>query len=215
MLHIGFRYERKGSNMMKKALSTIMAMVLLVWATASLAEQLPSPAMQTTIKADVTLREGSTASESDFEVWLEADPEMSAMLLTEMQDYIATEKLAHFFDDESWTLAAEYLPENFDMEKLMLAELYSISAAHYDLEYGDVDAAFEFAADYEDDAILLAMVGVVINEAAVEGDLPELQWFPIQATVHEGRVVLTIPQQALELISDDEPAYFVLLQEQA
>lgn len=201
--------------MMEKILSMIMAMVLLVWATASLAEQLPSPAMQTTIKADVTLREGSAASESDFEVWLEANPEMSAMLLAELQDFIASEKLASFFSDEAWTLAAEYLPENFDIEKLMLAELYSMCATRYDLEYGDVGAAFEFAADYKDDAILLAMVGVVINEAAAEGDLPELQWFPIQAAAREGRVVLTIPQQALELISDDEPAYFVLLQEQA
>lgn len=220
--------------MMKKVLSVILAMGLLIFATASWAEQLPSPTIQTTIKAEVTVSESCAVPEADFEVWLEADTEMSTMFLAEMQAFHDTEKIAHFFDDETWVLAAEYLPEDFDIEKLMLAEIYSMGVAHYDSEYGDVSATFEFAVEYEDEAILLAMVGVAINDndevaegeevvkseeavendEAVEGEQTVIQWFPIQTTVSEGCVMLTLPQTALELISDNEPAYFVLLQEQ-
>lgn len=192
----------------------MLAMGLLIVATASVAEQLPSPTIQTTIKAETTVHEGSVVPEADFEVWLEADTEMSAMLLTKLQDYIKTERLAGFFNEETWVIAAEYLPENFDVENLMLAEVYSMNAVRYNVEYGDVDAAFEFAVDYEDDAILLAMVGTVVNELDTENELPEIKWRPIRAMVSEGRVMLTIPQEVLELISDNEPACFVLLQTQ-
>lgn len=198
--------------MMKKILGILLATVLLILATASLAEQLPSPTIQTTIKAQVSVHESSAAiTDAGFEVWLEADTEMAATLLTEIQDFIATEKIAYFFNEEIWELAKEYLPEDFDIEKLMLSEVYSICAVRYALEYGDVDAIFEFAADYPDGTILLAMIGIVVDEAETE-EAPEITWFPIQAVVKEGRVVLTLPQEVLVLISDDEPVHFVLLQ---
>lgn len=196
---------------MKKVLTVMLAMVL-VWTTASLAEQRPSPTMQTEIKAEVTTL-GSSAAEADFEVWLHADTEMAASLLTAIQDFVQTEKIAYFFDEETWALAAEFLPEDFDREELMLAEAYSMSAVHYASEYGDVDAAFEFAPDYEEDAILLGMVGVAADGSAEE-DLPELLWTPIRSAISEGCVILTIPQAVLEQISTGEPAYFVLLQAQ-
>lgn len=198
--------------MMKKVLGILLTMVLVISATASLAEQLPSPTIPTTIKAQVSVHESSAAGEADFEVWLEGDTEMSEMLLAEIESLTETEKLVYFFNEETLELAKEYLPEDFDIEKLMLAEVYSMSAVRYALEYGDVDAIFEFAAEYEDGTILLAMIGVVVAEAESEGELPEIMWFPIQAAVNEGRVILTIPQEVLESISDDEPAYFVLLQ---
>lgn len=198
--------------MMKKILKIQLAMILLISVTASLAEQLPSPSIPTTINAQISVRESGTAVESDFEVWLDADTEMTAKLLTEIEDFVETEKIANFFDEETWALAKEQFPENFDIEKLMLAEVYSISAVRYALEYGDVDASFEFEADYKDDAILLAMIGVVSAEAESEEEMPEIKWFPIQALVNDGRVILTIPQEVLESISDNEPAYFVLLQ---
>ena len=200
--------------MMKKVLGMMLAMALLVWATASLAEQRPSPTMQTEIKASVTTLENSTAG-ADFEVWLNADTEAASSLLTAIQEFVKTEKIAYFFDEETWTLAAEYLPENFDKEDLMLAEVYSMSAVRYVSEYGDADAAFEFASDYEDDAILLGMVGVVVNELADGENLPDILWTPIRSAIGEGCVILTLPQAVLEQISAGESAYFVLLQAQA
>ena len=89
-----------------------------------------------------------------------------------------------------------------------------MSAVHYASEYGDVDAAFEFASDYEADAILLGMVGVAADESAAEADLPELMWTPIRSVAGDGCVMLTIPQAVLERISDGTPAYLVLLSAQ-
>lgn len=205
--------------MMKKVLGILAAMVLLTLGTCALAEQMPSPTLRTRIDSETVVFESGAVAE-DFAIWLDAEVESIAVLLTKMQEFVETNALVNFFDEDVQVTAAEYLPQDFDMEALMLAEVYALRVDNYVSAYGDVDASFEFALNYEDDTVLLGMIGIA-NEEWTENlaeewnaeDLPELSWTPILANAHEGRVVLTMNQELLEQISQSEYVFFVLLQQ--
>lgn len=205
--------------MMKKVLGILAAMVLLTLGTCALAEQMPSPTLRTRIDSETVVFESGAVAE-DFAIWLDAEVENIAVLLTKMQEFVETNALVNFFDEDVQVTAAEYLPQDFDMEALMLAEVYALRVDNYVSAYGDVDASFEFALNYEDDTVLLGMIGIA-NEEWTENlaeewnaeDLPELSWTPILANAHEGRVVLTMNQELLEQISQSEYVFFVLLQQ--
>lgn len=205
--------------MMKKVLGILATMVLLTLGTCALAEQMPSPTLRTRIDSETVVFESGAVAE-DFAIWLDAEVESIAVLLTKMQEFVETNALVSFFDEDVQVTAAEYLPQDFDMEALMLAEVYALRVDNYVSAYGDVDASFEFALNYEEDTVLMGMIGIA-NEEWTEDlaeewnaeDLPELSWTPILANAHEGRVVLTMNQELLEQISQSEYVFFVLLQQ--
>lgn len=205
--------------MMKKVLGILATMVLLTLGTCALAEQMPSPTLRTRIDSETVVFESGAVAE-DFAIWLDAEVENIAVLLTKMQEFVETNALVNFFDEDVQATAAEYLPQDFDMEALMLAEVYALRVDNYVSAYGDVDASFEFALNYEEDTVLMGMIGIA-NEEWTEDlaeewnaeDLPELSWTPILANAHEGRVVLTMNQELLEQISQSEYVFFVLLQQ--
>lgn len=208
----GFEHGRKWLDMGKRIWSILVAIALLTVGAVACAEQLPSPTMPTLVEAEVA-GFGSVALKEDFVIQLVAETETAAAVLTEVQEFVETEKIAKYFDEESMAAAVEYLPEDYDVENLMLAEVYELMVINYVVEYGDASATFEFAVEYPDDAILLGMVGIV-NSEAVQKDAPEITWFPVQAEANEGRVQVMVAQELLEQITDSEAAIFVLLQDQ-
>lgn len=195
---------------MKKVLSVWIVIMLLIFGTMSLAEQLPSPVMPQTMRADVT-GIGNIALKEDFGIFLYAESQDVATLLTDIQQLVETEKIVNLFDEASQLAAVEYLPENYNMEDMMLAELYSLTVNNYLSEYGDVEAVFEFAVNYADDAILLGMIGIVPR---VQEGSDEIVWTPVLANTKDGCVVVTINQELLMHISKNEQAVFMLLQDQ-
>lgn len=198
--------------MKKRFWSILVAIALLTISVGACAEQVPSPIMPTSVTAEVAAS-SSVAMEEDFAIQLVAETETAAAVLTEVQEFVETEAISKFFDEESMAAAVEYLPEGYDVENLMLAEIYALMVQNYVVEYGDVSATFEFAVNYPDDAILLGMIGIVNREAGQE-DAPEIAWFPVQAEVNEGCVQVMVAQELLEQITDSEAAIFVLLQDQ-
>lgn len=205
--------------MMKKVLGILVSVVLLTLGTCALAEQLPSPTLRTRIDAETIVSESDAVAE-DFAIWLDAEAENVAVLLTKIQEFVETDALVNFFNEDVQAAAVEYLPQDFDMEALMLAEVYALRVENYVAAYGDVEASFEFALNYEDDTVLLGMIGIAdekLTEDLAEEwnaeDLPELSWTPILANAYEGRTVLTMNQELLEQISQSEYAFFVLLQQ--
>lgn len=195
---------------MKKVLSVWIVIMLLIFGTMSLAEQLPSPVMPQTMRADVT-GIGNIALKEDFGIFLYAESQDVATLLTDIQQLVETEKIVNLFDEASQLAAVEYLPENYNMEDMMLAELYSLTVNNYLSEYGDVEAVFEFAVNYADDAILLGMIGIVPR---VQEGSDEIVWTPVLTNAKDGCVVVTINQELLMHISKNEQAVFMLLQDQ-
>ena len=205
--------------MRRRFWSILAAVALLTVGSVSCAEQVPSPTMPVSVPAQVT-SSGSVEVKEDFTIQLVAETETVAAVLTEVQEFVETESVVKLFDEESIAVAAEYLPEDYNVENLMLAEVFALSVDNYEVDYGDVSATFEFAATYEDDAVLLGMVGIVnggvsmVASDAVPEDSEGITWVPVPATVSEGRVTLTIAQELLEQISESEAAVFVLLQDQ-
>lgn len=207
-----FEQGRKWLDMGRRICSILVAIALLAVGAVSCAEQLPSPAMPTCVDAELT-GSGSVAVKEDFAIQLAADTEIAAAVLAEVQEFVEAKKIAKYFDEESMAAAAECLPENYDVENLMLAEIFALTVENYVVEYGDVEATFAFAAEYADDAILLGMVGLVSGDP-VQEDSSGITWIPVPAAVRDGRVVLSISQALLEQISNSEAAVFVLLQDQ-
>lgn len=195
--------------MMKKMMAMLAAFALLIAGAVCCAEQLPSAELPRQIDAKVTVAQSAEVKE-DFAVRLLAQTETADAVLKDVQAFVETEKIAAFFGEETMTAAAEYLPENYVTDNLMLAELYDLKVENYSAEYGEVDAKFEFAVQYPDDAILLGMVGVPNDAADASG---ELVWFPVAAAASEGAVSLSISQELMERIAGSEEAIFILLQD--
>lgn len=101
--------------------------------------------------------------------------------------------------------------ETFDTSSLVMDEFFMLSEENYDAEYGDVTAVFEFVTPYEDDALLIAMVGILPNEEAEaeEAEAEETEddgitWIPQQAVASEGKVHISFTQETLELLKDHQ-----------
>ena len=198
--------------MMKKMMAILAALALLIAGAVCCAEQLPSVELPRQIDAKVTVAQSAEMKES-LAIRLLAQTEAADAVLKDVQAFVKTEKIAAFFGEETIAAAAEYLPENYVTDNLMLVELYDLKAENYSPDYGEVDAVFEFAVQYPDDAILLGMIGVT-NDAADAEASDELVWFPVPATASEGVVSLSISQELMERISGGEEAIFILLQDQ-
>ena len=196
--------ERMWIGVKTRILCILAVAILLTISAVACAEQLPSP----TLKTDVTVgivSEGSPVVKDSFTIQLIEGTEAVDEVLARAQQ---AKQIEDLFDEETLKDAAEYLPENLETEKLMLAELYTMTVDNYDADYGDVDICCEFSVEYADDAVLLGMIGLAMEESA------EIAWTPIRATAEKGNVMLSLPRELLEQISNGGDAVFLLLQNQ-
>lgn len=219
-------------NVKHRILCTLIGVALLAVTAAACAEQVPSPTLKPAVTVEVVsqkkpaaekpiviqfgekpkaedVAKDAAADEAKDAAADEAKDAVENEVMTQVLEQAQqVEKIADLFNEEALQSAAEFLPKDTGTETLMLAEMYSLTLDNYDPDYGDIDVCVEFSVKYEDHAVLLGMIGYM-----VEGT-DEIIWMPVRATVMEGNIMLSLPQEVLEQISGNPTATFVLLQNQ-
>jgi len=101
-------------------------------------------------------------------------------------------------------------------------EFFPLKEEGYATEYGDVEAIFEFLTVYEDETVLVALVGILPTDdeiAAAEAALEEgeeldeqalIAWYPQNAVVEEGKVRITFTEDVLTLLADHDAVMALL-----
>lgn len=91
----------------------------------------------------------------------------------------------------------------------LMDEIYNLKVEGYEAAQGDISANFRFVTEYQDDAILMVMIGAA--PAAAGEDEMETAWFCLRARAEDGQVYTTMPAEVLEAAAADESALFALL----
>lgn len=188
--------------MNKNIICVVLAMVMML-SFCAFAEEVAVPSV--TLGA-LTAPEGVTYEEG-FTVYVTpvAEDSQEKVVLDEIVAFVESDVVANYFGEETMTAAAAYLPEALDVTALELDEFFPLEQEGYVAEYGDVEAVFEFLTEYEDDTILIAMVGIL----PVEGET-EITWLPMAAEAVEGKVKITFTQEMFEKMAGREAVIAVL-----
>lgn len=188
--------------MNRKVISFLLALAMLLTASLACAEAVPSAKVPTAVVSVALKGSGDVAIAEDFAIAEAANSETAAKLLEEIAEYVKEGSVANYFGEEPMAAAAEYLPAGIDVATMQLDEFFSVEVANYDVAYGEIVATFEFATVYEDDAVLLAMVGIVTEDS--------IEWTPLQTAVNEGKVEVTLTQEILEAMMNGEAVLALL-----
>lgn len=195
--------------MNKNIICVVLAMVMML-SFCAFAEEVAVPSV--TLGA-LTAPEGVTYEEG-FTVYVTpvAEDSQEKVVLDEIVAFVETAPVAEYFGEETMTAAAAYLPEELDAAALQLDEFFPLEQEGYVTEYGDVEAVFEFLTEYEDDTVLIAMVGILPVEGEVDETGAEvgITWMPMSAEAVEGKVKITFTQEMFEKMADREAVIAIL-----
>lgn len=206
-----FHLRRKEEMTVKRTIvSLLLAVLLLTASVGAFAEQVtPSITVADQATPSVTVAQivaptGETAVADDFIVALNAIQEETEekKVFDEIAAFVEAEPVATYFGEEAMTAAAEYLPAELDVSTLVMDEFFLLTAENYDEAYGDVVATFEFVTPYEDETVLLAMVGILPGENAEED--AAITWIPLQAVASEGKVQITFTQEIFDALKENK-----------
>lgn len=180
---------------MKKIVSVLLVVLLI--ASCALAEA-ANPARPSMTVATVVTPAGSAVAAEGLVITLNnLKPETKEQkVLEEIAVFVEEKPVVEYFGEEAMAAVVEILPETVATEKLVLDEIFVLDVEGYDSGFGDVEAVFEFATTYEDDTVLVVMVGIM-PEDGTEG---EIIWVPLQASVKDGKVNVSFTQDVLEAV---------------
>lgn len=209
--------------MNKKIISILLVLVMLAMNVCAIAEE-TAPVPSITL-GEVAAPEGVTYEET-FVVYVTpvAEETKEAVVLEKIASFVTETEapVVTYFPEETVTAVAEYLPEEFDAETLVMDEFFPLKEEGYTAEYGDVEAVFEFLTVYEDETVLVALVGILPTDdeiAAAEAALEEgeeldeqalIAWYPQNAVVEEGKVRITFTEDVLTLLADHDAVMALL-----
>ncbi len=141
----------------------------------------------------------------------------TSIVFAEMTEVAKTAPVTTYFKEETIQAAVEILPEAYNVENLQMDEFFPLVATGYEEDYGDVEAVFEFLTPYEDDQVLLVMVGIVATdeELAAAGievvtEADRIIWVPLQAEAVDGMVKITFTQDVMKQMEGHETMMAVL-----
>lgn len=174
---------------MKKFLSVLMALVLVLTAAAALADV---PSKTTSDLSPVTGVETTGAASSDFSVTTTEDAavvtEEVAALYAFVNNETAPAAPIAYFPAEVQADVAAALPEGTDLNTLQLNDFITLQATNYTEEIGDVVVKVDFVTEYKVGQQMVGLLGLYDAEGNVE-------WVVVKAEVKEdGAVAVTIPQ---------------------
>lgn len=207
---------------MKKVVSLVMVICMLFSMSFAFADDAAVPSV--TI-GTVVLPEGVTeAGDAGLVVYLAPMQEnkVETKVFENIVKTVEETSVQEYFGEEVMKevaafLPVEVLPEGIekvetlaDLENvnIHIDEFFVLGEEGYDVEYGDLDVTFEFATKYEDDTVLVAMIGVLPEDCKVEYEEGEeleegleIQWIPVETTVFEGKVQVKMTEEILSIIS--------------
>jgi len=203
--------------MNKRIVSIMLVLAMLACAACAFAAEskaVPSITVGQLVAPVVSNTETAVKYDESFAIFVKpvAEESKQAVVLQEITAVVeAQAPVVTFFNEEVVATVAEMLPEETDLSTLVMDEFFPLEVEGYVNEYGDVTAAFEFVTEYEDETVLIVLVGVLPNEGDPEA---EIVWYPIEATVAEGKVYIAFTEEILAQMADREAVMTVLRAEE-
>jgi len=187
--------------MRKNIVCMFMALVMVLSMGTVLAEQaVSSVTIAELVKpADTTYDEGFTVFVTTLK------PETTQMVVFEELAESAKDgqSAEEYFGEEVMKAASAVVAEGVELANLQLDEFFPIEVAGYQAEYGAVEATFQFATEYAEGTVLVAMVGIVAADGTVT-------WIPLRAEVVEGKVQIAFTEEALEKMAENNTVLALL-----
>ena len=186
---------------MKKSVLCIL-LVLAMIAGFAFAE---TPVKSVTV-TDIVSPSGVTFAEN-FTVYLPPiEPEtVEAVVFEEIAAVVeaAEVPVVEYFPAETVAAIVEKLPENVVAEDLQLDEFFPLKEMGYEEHYGAVEVEFEFATQYKDDDVVIALVGILGGELNLENeesfrDERGIVWTPMDTAINQGKVRVTFTEEVLK-----------------
>lgn len=177
---------------MKKLVFAAAILMLCVMAMGCFAE-----AVVPSVEIEVFTKVEAKTEVESMVIVLDAEKLEEQEAMTEM--IAALENVIEYYAPEVMESVAQIVPEGTDMAALTLHEFYTVDVINYSESENDVEAVFEFATQYEEGMLLVAMIGIL-----PEGGEGEIVWMPLNAQVVEGKVKILFTKEVLDLISAGE-----------
>lgn len=199
--------------MKRNIVCVILALVMMLTMSCVYAEQMEAAVPSKTV-ADLTVADGVAADPSVSVVVSVVEPETQEAQVFEAIDAVAeTGSVVEYFEPITRLAIVTMMPENTDLSNLTMDEFFALDQEGYTAENGDLTATFEFVAPYEEETLLVAMVGLLPKAEAEETENAEeaaITWIPQQATVVDGKVQIIFTQEVLTLMQEQEAVLALL-----
>lgn len=194
---------------MKKFLTVVCLLCMLLTATTALAASVPSKTADDLTNVEITETETGVVADPSFAVTVVEPTETVSAKVTEMQEFAAKEKpVVEFFPAEVQQEIVAVLPEEAAAAELIAYELVPVSVENYDETYGDVAISFEFATVFPEESEVIVLLGLPKAEVA-EGEDPT-EWIVKVGTVVEGKISILFTQEELVRMAEGEALMVVL-----
>lgn len=219
---------------MKKLVSLIIAMILVLSAAAYAEAAVPSKT--TTDNTVVEKVETSTGVvvEETFAIVVTPDPEPVVKEITNLYQYVVEEQKAPitYFPEETKTKVLEVLAvklagvekveeiedieaiENLpDLEQMEINEFITVETFDYKEEYGDIKTNFVFVTEYKAEQQVVVLFGLYTGEVDENGEFI-VEWIVLDATVEEdGSLTVVIPQEEMLKMQEAQSVAMAVLSE--
>lgn len=187
--------------MKKTIVCMFMALVMVLCMGTVLAEE----AVSSVTIAELVQPAENTYDEG-FTVFVTVlQPETAEMVIFEelKESAKAGQTAAEYFGEEVMAAAKAVVAENVSLDNLQVDEFFPLEQAGYKAEYGAVKATFQFATEYAEGTVLVAMIGIV-------GENGEITWIPLNAEVVEGKVQIDFTEEAMQQIAENKAVIALL-----
>ena len=131
--------------------------------------------------------------------------EIPAMTVEEVQQKVEEAYVQVFGEKavEELKEVMQIIPEA-SVGSLTIDEVAPLQIHGYEEEFGDVHVVFESVTQYKDTDKLVAMIGIIEEDAENAGAEVMINWIPLNAGVEEGKVVITFTQEAMKMANGKE-----------
>ena len=141
---------------------------------------------------------------------------------TSVKEYFGEEvmkEVANFLPLEILPVDVEKVETMADLEKvnIQIDEFFALNEEGYKAEYGELDVTFEFVTQYEEEDVLVAMIGILPEDCKTEYEEDEeleeeleIQWIPVETAVVEGKVQVKLTEEILTMISERNVVFALL-----
>lgn len=194
---------------MKKFLTVMTLICMLLSATSALAASVPSKTADDLTSVEVAETETGVVADPSFAVAVTEPTEKITAEVTAMQQFAAEAKpVVEFFPAEVQQEIAAVLPETVAVEDVVAYELVPVSVDNYDEAYGDVTIDFEFATVFPEESEVIVLLGLPKADAA-EGE-EAIEWTVKTGTVSEGKISILFTQEELVRMNVEEALLVVM-----
>ena len=133
--------------------------------------------------------------------------QLAKKVLDKLREHVKNNSIIiSFFNDIVKERAADLLPIDYNLDKLMMYEFVSLKAQVFDFSIEDVvEVDFTFPTKYRNGMNLIALIGVkdltdVTADTDIDVEIKGIKWLPVRAEVVGGKVRTYLPREILLLM---------------